>query len=210
MNDNQRFWILVGVGVLFLIQQLAQNASSPVDRSEVDKRKKVIEAYLEAFVVAYYDMLERKHADTLPPVRVNLALPTHGKLPFQWRLRMYYWEVPDGGSLYSADELGMEFKKGEGACGSAWKIKDIVVFDAGNDKLGGATRTIAKKKREFTDGVASVSSVPVLKKGEGGWRFSIDSAFPTHFTQLDSMDVIRLAKSHADALADFCFSDGVK
>ena len=86
VTEELRFKILVGVGILFILQQLAQNAATLADRSAVDGRKKVIEIYLRSLLLEYYALLESKHAQTLPPVRVNLALPT--RLLFRWRLKI--------------------------------------------------------------------------------------------------------------------------
>ncbi len=60
VDDRQRLWILCAVGVLFVAQQIAQTRRKPGDRSAVEARRRVMETYLDAFLIAYYELLERR------------------------------------------------------------------------------------------------------------------------------------------------------
>ena len=208
VTERQRMWILVAVGVLFLLQQIAQNLPTPADRSSVEARRFVIESYLQALVTAYYEYLQTHSAQVFPPIRVNLMLRKR-KFRFWWVLRMYYTHSPEGGTPYSAEEMSLEFGKGQGACGRAWKSEDIQIFDAKDDHLDGALIGMSQAHKDVTRSTVSVLSVPITRKGRVVGVLSMDSAYPTPETRFHLADIVRLAKSHADALSDFCFSDGV-
>ena len=207
INDHGRLWILIGATVLFVLQQIVEIYGSPADASEVEARRDVISAYLNHLLDEYYSLIERPD-ETLPVVRANLMVPTQ-KFKILRRLKIQYDAVPVG-KPYSADEREMEFKRGEGAAGRAWKTRQIVLYDAAEESFGSAAATIKKKKRELTDEIQSVLAVPAFQKHVVVGVLCLDSESPINETLFGTDEVCRLARAHADALAPFCFSNGVK
>jgi hypothetical protein len=207
LNDSQRTWILATLGIVFLLQQAALTRVKPASRGEVNERRAVIDTYLESLLADYLSLLNQSNPPTLPQVRVNLMLPTRSWL-FRWRLVMAYHQVLDGGTQYPNDELELAFKKGEGACGRAWKTRNIVGFDRTRD--GPNASIVHKKKQKPLLNVQSVLSVPVLRKERVVGVLSMDSNAPISTTRFDSKGVAKLAQSYANDLGPFCFFDGVQ
>ena len=207
IDDKWRLWILIGTTALFVLQQILEIYGTPADASMVEARREVICAYLNHLLDEYYTVIER-HDQPPVIVRATLMLPTQ-KFKILRRLKIQYDAVPVG-NPYSADERAMEFKRGEGACGRAWKQRDIVLYDATDQALETPAATLKKKKKELTDEIQSVLAVPVFKKHLVVGVLCLDSESPTNQTLFGVDDVCRLARAHADALAPFCFPNGVK
>ena len=207
INDQWRLWILIGATALFVLQQVVAIYGSPADASAVEARREVISAYLNHLLSEYYTLIER-HGGTPPIVRANLMLPTQ-KFKVLRRLKIHYDACPVG-RPYSADDRAMEFRRGEGACGRAWKRRHIVLYDATEEALGTPADTLKKKKRELTDEIQSVLAVPAFNKHLVVAVLCLDSESPTNETLFGADDVCRLARAHADALAPLCFPNGVK
>jgi hypothetical protein len=208
VSESQRFWVLISLCALYIIQQVMLNWPAPASREEVEELRDVMEVYLNSLLVAYLEELYRRAParDTLPPVLINLMLPARWGL-FGRKLVIFYHYAVEG-ERYSNDVLEFEFKKGEGACGRAWKTKNIVIF--GQPGADFSAWRVGKAKENLLLKVKSVISVPVLKKGKVVGVLSMDSESPISETLFDSPDIVSLVQSHARGLRPLCFSDGVR
>jgi GAF domain-containing protein len=203
LSDKTRVWVLVGCGIVFVVQQFVQNRRKPATREEVSNRRAIAEIYLENLVAQYLKIINPQTAlQTLPPIRTNLMFPAHRA--FSTRLAIaYQYCVP--GTAYPNDERDLRLKKGEAACGMAWKTRHEVSFDAAK-----APHLIPTRHLQILGGVKSVLAVPVLRSSEVVGILCLDSASGIADTQFDQTDVVRLALSYARNLEGICFSDGIQ
>jgi len=206
VDEKTRFWILIAVTLVFIIQQVFLTAPKPVDRSRVESRRQVIELKLSLLLSEYYKQLAS--LPITPAVRANLSLPTRVSWR-RWRLKIYYYSTSDGSAI-SNDELDLEFKKREGAIGRAWAKQDVVVYGRGKKGSARTLKSINKKKLPFVKNTESVLAVPILEKDKTIGVMCLDSEFPLAATLFDQLKIATLARSHADHLAGLCFFDGVK
>jgi hypothetical protein len=206
VTEKMRFGILVVVTLVFLIQQAILLAPSPADRSKIEERRKVIELNLSVLVTDYYKQIAG--ATITPPIRVNLSLPTRIR-PFTWRLKIYYF-FQSVGTSYSADELGMKFKRREGAIGRAWSDQNMIFFDGASKSFQSPLNTVHPKKMPLVSHIQSVLAVPIVEKDKTIGVLALDSEFPASVTGFDQRNIAALARSHANDLSGLCFFDGVK
>ena len=206
IGETTRLRVLVALTLLLIIQQWVLTARKPVGRSKIDQRRDVIELKLGGLLADYYNQI--KGDVTVPPIRVNLSLPTR-TWRYTWRLKIYYFRTPDG-SAFSNDELGMKFKKGEGAIGRAWSEQNIIIYDKTDVRFQSPVKTVHRKKIPFVAQIESVLAVPILETDKVVGVLALDSEFPITATRFDQQDIAALARSYANHLAGLCFFDGVK
>lgn len=208
ITDKNRFWVLIGATLLFIVQQIHVIwGGTPADAAAVEERREVITLYLRHLFDAY-SQIAGQHGGNVATARVNLMLPAR-----HWwllgRLKIYY-DVAPNGPPYTVEERSMVFKKGEGACGLAWKQRQIALFDATDATFVAAKDTLKARNKELTEHIQSVLAVPVFVKHKVVAVLCMDSELPVDQSRFGSDEVTLLARAHADKFAPFCFAAGVK
>ena len=120
VSNTDRLWILVGLGSLFVLQQIYLAMPKPVPHDEIEKRKALIQFYLRSAHATYYKKLQEilgpSHKE-YATVRIHIMLPTYRALGlFGSYLKVFYYYCPEG-VIYSQAELDLTWKKKEGTCG---------------------------------------------------------------------------------------------
>ncbi|WP_246839019.1 hypothetical protein [Leptospira wolffii] len=101
-------------------------------------------------------------------------------------------------------ELEHKWKKGEGACGTAWQNRRICLYDKKDPNFKSPAKTLKPDVKPFADKIGSIISIPIWSKN--GDRpvfgiFSIDSSFTIDRTLFDREDIIDLLSKHIDRLS---------
>lgn len=207
ITDNQRMYILAGLGLFFLGQQIAISKPKPRHRDSVEKQRSIAENCLGSLLIDYRAKLIEKNLPVPQIYRANLALPT--RLWFRWRMKIYYSACSDN-TAYSADELNLKWKKGCGTTGYAWKTKDITLFDSVNPKYSGPIQSIGKDEMEIVSYLKSVIAVPIISTGGKVIGVLVmDSTDNLEITNFHEQWLIKLAQAYANTIEPMCFFDGV-
>jgi len=204
-------FLLVGIVTLvFALHQVFIALPKPVNRTDVENQKRIVELWLAHLLKDYYETLQRVHpAEDVPIVRANLALPTWGFLLVRSHLQLYYFWCPSG-VVYTNAELELKWRKKVGAVGSAWNSRNNTLYDSVDPRFTDPAKRIGVRSARVVANVRSVLSVPLLKDGRVVGVLNLDSDSNIDTTRFDNQEIAGLVRRYADDLRPLCFSDGVR
>jgi transcriptional regulator with GAF, ATPase, and Fis domain len=217
ISEKQRLTILAFLGLVLLIQQIMINRPKPVDRSAVEKQRKIVENCLDSLLGEYRATLDAMgETDAWRTVRVNLSMLTSGWVPWRWQVKRYcrhlkiYYVACPRGLAYSDREWRAAWIKGSGAIGSAWKTGDVTVFDSQDQTFHAPAETVCDHLKSVVSGVNSVLAIPIV--ADGGkivGVLALDSTLNLDKTRFHEPEVLKLAYAFANAVKPLCFFHGV-
>jgi hypothetical protein len=210
IDEDIRLTVLAELGLLFLVQQIFLARPKPYDRSAIERQRKLAENCLTSLLESYYETLGEPQKGLPRSVRANLALPTRNWRSY-WRsyLKIYYSICPDG-CAYSAEELALKWPKGTGAIGSAWKTKDITLFDSEDRRFRGPADAVSDRQKEVASRIKSLLAVPIIGEGRKVLGvLTLDSTDGIETTKLCEPQVLKVTQAYADTIRPLCFSNGV-
>ncbi len=220
-----KYLFLGMIALIYVIQQLFRDLPKPVDMSDVHELRPIIRSYLEHALIEYSKILDSMEVKRPSQVRMNVMFKTRDQAFKGGKLKIIYslgynisGEEGKGDTpkfkepCYTSAEEGELWKKGQGACGAAWKKGDLTVFDSSNTLYQSPKDSLSKRQKEITQGINSVLSIPLWLRGKVIGVLNVDSPRNITETRFDDPLIYSKLDDYVDSLAKICaiFIDGIK
>jgi hypothetical protein len=211
ITTTQRFWGLVVLTILLVVEQIYLGLPDPSTRGMVDSRRILIENYLRLLLQQYEEWVTEslEENEELPKLRINIMLPTkhlRGILPWLTHLKIYYSACSQGTS-YSISERELSWRKKQGNCGWAWRHEEISLYTAGDQPQ--SVFKMNENQEKQTGSINSILSLPIWHNEVCIGILNLDSEKRSVPARLAAEDIQKKADAVANAVAGHLFPDGI-
>lgn len=213
LDQTKKAWYLTILTAALFLQQTLLAIPKPASMGFVHERKDIVEEYLTQLLLNYEDTVFKLTGNAVASsdIRATVMLPTRGFFGLlNTHLMVYYHASLSHSAAIPTDEISLKWSKKHGLCGSVWRTKQTLLYDADNPQYQAPSKTLTQKQQTAVGRLKSILGVPIVNKGKVVGVLCMDSERNIQSSLLDNRKVALLASACAERLRAQCSEYGVK